>query len=49
MRYWLIFKMACTLFKHSIQHLLTLDIQKNDTIGADINWSISRKENNEKT
>lgn len=49
MKYWLIFKMACNLFKHTIQHLLTQDIQKNDTIGADINWTISRKPKNEET
>lgn len=48
MKYWLILKMAFTLFKHTIQHLLTLDIQKNDIIGADISWTIQRKPENEK-
>ena len=49
MKYWLIFKTAYNLFKHCIQHLLTQDIQKNDIIGIDLNWTITRKVENEET
>ena len=49
MKYLKIFKMATRLFIHTFQHLSTQDVKWNDTINADISWTIQRKPDNEKT
>ena len=49
MKYLTILKTAYVMFKHTIQHLLTQDINYGDVVHADISWTISRKNNNEKT
>lgn len=48
MKYITILNTAIILFKHTIKHLLTQDIKYGDIVHVDINWTISRK-NNDKT
>jgi hypothetical protein len=45
MKYLKIFKMAIRLFIHTFQHLSTQDVKWNDTINADISWTIQRNKN----
>lgn len=48
MKYLTIIKTALILFKHTFQHLSKQDVKFGDIIKVDINWTISRK-NNDKT